>query len=589
MEHMLTWLKNIPVSDYTPKSLICLREGYSLKLFFHDVFAGVSVSIIALPLALAFAIGSGVDPERGVYTAIVAGFLISLLGGSRVQIAGPTGTSIVLVFATVQKHGYEGLALATFMAGIMLILMGIARLGVLLKFIPYSVTTGFTAGMALIIFTSQIKDFFGLDLDHVPPEFLLKCKYYCLNAHTFTPWAAGISLVTLGIIFLLKRFAPKFPGAIFAIFIATLLTGLFNIPLETIQSKFGNIPSSLPLPTFPSISLDFVREVFPDAIGIALLGAIESLLSAVIADGMTGHRHRSNCELVAQGIGNVGSIIFGGIPATGAVARTSANIRLGAKTPFAGMIHALTLLLLIMIFAPWASQIPLAALSAVLVYVAWTISDIPQFMHIVKGPRGDAVVLIITFALTVLVDIIVAVEVGVLLSAFLFLKKMTDKTTVEASTVVIQESHNEKPELSHNTILFRNDIPNDTVVFEIKGPFFYSVSEMLMDTLTNLDEVPRVFVLRLRDVPLVDMTGIHALKQFADKCKKEEIIFLVTEVRKDVKDLFSITKLDKAIEPQHFFSTLEGALNHAKKTEAAVDLPQRPKRERIKDKGSSHA
>lgn len=560
---MLAWLSKLRLPDLTPKSVICFREGYTLNLFWHDLFAGVSVGVIALPLALAFAIGSGVEPEQGLYTAIVAGFLISLLGGSRVQIAGPTGAFIVLVYAIVQRHGYDGLALATFLAGIMLILMGLLRCGALLKFIPFSVTTGFTTGLALVIFMSQIKDFFGIDLDNVPPKFVDKCWILCLNAHTYSPWAAGMSITTLTMIFILRYYFPKFPGAIFGIVAATLITSFFSLPLETIASKFGEIPS-FPLPTFPSFSLGQVRAVFPDAIAIALLGAIESLLSAVIADGMTGQRHRSNCELVAQGFGNIGSVIFFGIPASGGIARTSANIRLGAKTPMAGMIHAVTLLLLIVVFAPWASLIPLPTLSAVLVYIAWNMSELHQFIHILKGRSGDALILVTTFALTVLVDIVAAVQVGVVLSAVLFLKKMTDKTIVRVVRMIEKENVTEGPGVGNGEILFRDDVPKDTVVFEIKGPFFYSVADLLVDTLGHLPTKPRVFILRMRDVPLVDATGINALKQFANKCKRENIIFLVSELQKEIAEEFKRTHLDEIIGSERLFHNIDSALDYDK-------------------------
>lgn len=418
---MRKFLSAFNFRDYTPKSIICLQEGYSCDCFLSDLFAGVSVGVIALPLALAFAIGSGVTPERGLFTAIIAGFLISLLGGSRVQIGGPTGAFVIIVYTIVQKHGYEGLVIATVMAGFMMILMGLARFGILLKFIPHPVITGFTTGIALTIFVSQIKDFFGLNIDKVPPEFIEKCGLYCQKIHTTNFWALSVALTILTMIFGLRRLWPKFPGVIFAIILATSAAYFFKFPLESIESKFGEIPRMLPSPTFPSLSYERIQELFPSAITIAMLGAIESLLSAAVADGVTGHRHRSNCELVAQGFANISSIIFGGIPATGAIARTSANIRLGAKTPIAGMIHAVTLLLLMVFFAPYAAKIPLCCLSAVLVYVAWNMSELDHFVHILKGQWSEAFVLVTTFLLTVLIDLTVAVSIGVIVSAILSL------------------------------------------------------------------------------------------------------------------------------------------------------------------------
>ncbi len=319
--------------DFIPKSIVCFREGYSREYFFNDLFAGISVGVIALPLALAFAIGSGVTPEKGLFTAIVAGFLISLLGGSRVQIAGPTGAFVVVIYAIIQKHGYDGLALATLIAAVLMILMGLARFGVLLKFIPYPVTTGFTTGIAFVILFSQIKDFFGLEAEKIPPEFLEKCNLYCQIAHTWNLWALLIAAITTALIFILRHYRPRWPVVIIAITITTAATYFFHLPIETIESKFGEIPKVLPSPGLPHFSYELFKQVFPDAITIALLGAIESLLSAVVADGMIGTRHKSNTELIAQGLGNIGSVVFGGIPATGAIARTSANIRMGAKTP----------------------------------------------------------------------------------------------------------------------------------------------------------------------------------------------------------------------------------------------------------------
>lgn len=504
-----------------------MQEGYSWNVFSHDLFAGMSVGVIALPLALAFAIASGVPPEKGLFTAIVAGFLISFLGGSRVQIGGPTGAFVVIIYAVIQKFGYDGLALATLIAAFLMIAMGLARFGVLLKFIPYPVTVGFTTGIAVVIFSSQVKDFFGLQIDNVPPEFLEKCKIFCQFAHTWNVWALIISSFTLILIFLLRRFYPKLPGTILAVSLATLLAQVFQLPLISIEDKFGEIPRFLPEPALPHFSYDLLKAVFPDAITIALLGAIESLLSAVVADGITGHRHRSNCELVAQGLANIGSILFGGIPATGAIARTNANIRLGAKTPVAGMVHAVTLLCIMIFCAPLAGKIPLAALSAVLIFVAWNMSELPHFFEIMKGQFGDSVVLVITFLLTVLIDLAVAVQIGVILAAVIFLKRMTDRTTIEACKILIEENNHEKPD-RHDDDLLKAGTSSDVVVFEIKGPFFYSVSDLLDETLLRLDDVPRVFILRLNQTPLIDATGIRAIKQFSKKCESKGIDFRIS-------------------------------------------------------------
>lgn len=557
-------LSNYRFQDYIPKLFLCFKEGYSKKYFFNDLFAGISVGVIALPLALAFAIGSGVPPERGLFTAIVAGFLISLLGGSRVQIGGPTGAFVIVVYTIIQKHGYDGLAVATIIAGILMILMGISRFGVFLKFIPFPVTTGFTTGIALVIFTSQIKDFFGLQINEVPPQFLEKCTIFCLQAYTWNKWAFLVASSTLVLIFVLRKCYPKIPGAILAIVFATAVSYVFSLPLETIQSKFGEIPRVLPTPSFPSISYDLIKNVFPDAITIALLGAIESLLSAVVADGMTGNRHRSNCELVAQGLANIGSIIFGGIPATGAIARTSANIRMGAKTPVAGMVHSLTLLLLMLLLAPLAAKIPLCALSAVLIYVAWNMSELGHFIEILKSQKSEALILLTTFLLTVLIDLSVAVQVGVILAAVIFVKKMTDNTSVEVCRILIDENNHETTELKDSEILFRKDIPEDVTVFEINGPFFYSVADLLSETLIRLDKMPSVFILRMRKVPIVDTTGIRALKEFKLKCDQKGIIFLLSGLPEKIREKFKNTSVEATIGKDHIFSDIDSALSYVK-------------------------
>lgn len=513
--------------DYIPKFFICMKEGYSWETFRHDLFAGVSVGMIALPLALAFAIGSGVTPEKGLFTAIIAGFLISFLGGSRVQIGGPTGAFVIIIFEIIQRNGYEGLALATLVGAFMMILMGVARLGVLLKFIPFPVTVGFTTGIAVVIFSSQLKEFFGLEIDKLPPAFLEKCNLLCQFAHTWNGPTFIISFSTLVLIFLLRYLNPKIPGVILSVVLATIAVQLFGLEVTTIQDKFGEIPRLLPKPSIPYFSYDLLKKVFPDAITIALLGSIESLLSAVVADGMTGHKHRSNCELVAQGFANIGSIIFGGIPATGAIARTSANIRFGAKTPVAGMIHALTLFCVMLFLAPYAGTVPLAALSAVLIVVAWNMSEAHHFLEILKGQKGDALVLLITFLLTVLIDLTVAVQVGVLLSAVLFLKHMTDKTTIQASQILLKENKEEGPERDD---LINIKVPKDVAIFEIRGPFFYTIADVLDETLIRLGFKPRVFILRLNHTPLIDATGIQAIKKFNAKCQKKGIDFCLSDV-----------------------------------------------------------
>lgn len=546
--------------EYIPKTFICLREGYSFSLFLNDLFAGITVGIIALPLAMAFAIGSGVSPEKGLFTAIIAGFLISFLGGSRVQIGGPTGAFVVIVYGIVQQYGYDGLAVATLIGGLLIILMGLFRCGVLLRFIPYPVTTGFTTGIAVTIFSAQVKDFLGLKLDKVPAEFLEKWSAYFSHMHTCSFCSLILAASTLAFIFILRHFYPRFPGTILAIILATVVTFVWDLPIETIQTKFGGIPNTLPFPTLPFITLERIQEVFPAAITIALLGGIESLLSAMVADGMTGHRHRSNSELVAQGLANIGSVLFGGIPATGAIARTTANIKMGAKTPVAGIIHAMTLLLLMAFLSPLAAKVPLAGLSAILIFVAWNMSEIPHFIEILRSEWSDALVLVLTFLLTILIDLTVAVQVGVILSAILFLKKMSDSTSIEACRILISEEGNQIPEAHDGEILFRQDVPSDVIVFEMKGPFFFGVSDLLNETLRRLPEKPRVFILRMRQVPMIDTTGLQALKRFTLKCKGEGILFLISGAQPAVVSLLKTTKLEELIGVSHLFPHIDGAL-----------------------------
>lgn len=546
--------------DFIPKSFSCFKEGYSKNYLYHDLFAGISIGVISLPLCLAFAIASGVSPDRGLFTAIVAGFLISLLGGSRVQIGGPTSAFVVVIYATVEKHGYEGLALATLIAAVLLIIMGLARFGILLKFIPFAVTTGFTTGIAFLLVFSQIKDFFGLEADKVPPTFIGKCNLYCQIVHTWNIWAIFIAFSTLIFIFGFRYYLPKWPGPVFAIVLAMVATHFFGLPIETVVSKFGEISTGLPHISLPFFSYELFKNVFPDAITIALLGAIESLLSASVADALIGTKHRSNMELVAQGFANIGSVLFGGIPATGAISRTAANIKFGAKTPAAGMIHSITVLLLILFCSEIAGKIPLASLAGVLIFIAWNMSELPHFVEIIRGNRMDAVILLTTFFLTILVDLSTAVQVGIILSAMDFIKKMTNETSVKIYKELLYE--NEHEGAVKDSIPY--DLPDDVVVFEIAGPFFYSVADLLDEALQQLDQNPRVFLLRLNKTSLIDSTGLRAIKKFALKCQSKGIQFFISDLDKNYFELFQKINLEELIGPNHLFKDFNSALAQAK-------------------------
>lgn len=495
--------------EFIPKSFFFLRK-YNLSYFKKDLTAGFTVGIVALPLALAFAMASGVAPERGLYTAIIAGFLISFLGGSRVQIGGPTGAFVVIVYSVVQRHGYEGLVLATFLAALMLIVLGILRFGTLIKYVPLPLITGFTTGIALIIFSSQIKDFFGLNIQTVPADFIEKWGAYFNAFPSWDPTTFVVALSSLLTIILLRRYFPKLPWGITAIVLATAVCWGFGLDVATIGSRFGELPRTLPSPSF-NIDFSRIRDVFPDAITIALLAGIESLLSAVIADNMIGTRHKSNCELIAQGIANLGSVIFGGIPATGAIARTATNIKTGAQTPVAGMIHAVVLFLCLLFLSPLAEHIPLAALAAVLVTVAWNMSELHHFRSLLKAQIGDVTILLAAFFLTVFIDITVAVEVGVVLAAFFFMKRMSDRPHVISA-------HSKNPQEGIET-------------YELRGPFFFGVADQLKDVFQNLETIPKIFILRMEHVPVLDATGLHALQEFHRRCEQEKTKLVLSEVQ----------------------------------------------------------
>jgi len=519
---------------------------YSRESFIKDLIAGLTVGIVALPLAMAFSIAAGASPTQGLYTAIFAGFFISFLGGSRYQIGGPTGAFVVIIYGIFSRHGMEGLVLATILAGLMLILMGISGLGKLIKFIPYPVTTGFTTGIGLLIFSQQVKDFLGLDIAKVSPEFFEKWAQYIEHLGTFDPLTLSVGLGTILIIMLIRQFFPRIPASVVGVAIATLVCFFFSLPVETIGSRFGGIPSTLPAPSLPAFHWSTLKAVFPDAITIALLAAIESLLSAVVADGMTGDRHNANMELLAQGLGNMASALFGGIPATGAIARTATNIKSGAVSPIAGMVHALTLLLFMLFLAPVASVIPLASLSAVLMVVAWDMSELHRFVRIIKkSPRSDMLVLLTTFVLTVVIDLTVAVEVGVVLAAFLFLRRMVETAEIKPGTpsVGAEIVYGSTTELPHE----QPRHPKDVEIYEITGPFFFGVADLLQDTLMTLEKKPRAFILRLPQVPAIDSTGIAALESFLSYCKKHGIQLYLSEVREQPK---------KALERSGFIETL---------------------------------
>ncbi|MEF3192059.1 MAG: sulfate permease [Campylobacterales bacterium] len=538
----------------SPALLESLQEGYSRSLFVRDALAGLTVAIVALPLAMAIAIASNMPPERGIYTAIVAGFLISALGGSRYQIGGPTAAFIVTVSLVAARHGYEGLVLATVMAGAMLIVFAFLGAGKLLKFIPYPVITGFTSGIALLIFFTQIKEFLGLTYSGTAIDFLHRFQAYLGALHTTNPWALIVGLVSIGIIVATQRLVPRIPGPIVVVIISSLAVWAFDIPVETIEERFGALPVSLPIPTWSEFTFEKARIVFPDAVTIAVLAGLESLLSAVVADGMTGSRHKSDAELFGQGVANIASGLFGGIPATGAIARTATNIRSGAKTPVAGMMHAVWLLLFLLLFAPLIVKVPLAALSAILMVVAWNMSEIKHVRKIWKAPREDRAVLLTTFVLTVLVDLNFAVQVGIAMAALLFINKLMQSTQIE-DLVAVQDD----PDATS-----RKEIPDGVEVYELSGPLFFGVANKLLDTLRLLEKPPRVFILRMRHVPIVDAAGLHTLEEMARHCKRDGTVLILSGVRPEVRRFLSKSGLERMLGAENIVGHIDDALRRAR-------------------------
>lgn len=501
---------------FTPKLVTVLREGYTLKDLRADAVAGLTVAIVALPLSMAIAIAAGVSPERGLYTAIIGGFLVSALGGSRFQIGGPAGAFIVLMALIVEKHGLDGLVLATLIAGLILLAVGFLRLGTYVKYIPYPVTVGFTAAIAIVIFASQLKELLGLSLPEEPAAFLPKLEALWSALPTFNPAAAAIALFSVGVIVVLRKVRPTWPGFLIAVALAALVTALLKLDVATIATRFGSVPSGLPDPVLPPFSLAKMSAVFPDAVAIAVLGAIESLLSAVVADGMSGRRHRSNCELVAQGVANVASASFGGIPVTGTIARTATNVRCGAKGPVAGVLHSLYLLLFMLVAAPLLGFVPLASLGAVLAVVAWNMAERRDFMVLLRASAGDRVVLLATFLLTIFVDLSTGIAVGVVLGAFLFLHRMAETVEVETHAQLIAEDRadDDADRTSYDPATAAD---RDVIVYRISGAFFFGATATVSAVLDRIGQLPHVLVLDFAEVPVVDSTAAKALEKFAER------------------------------------------------------------------------
>lgn len=546
---------------FVPK-LVTTLKTYDRRQFAADLSAGVIVGIVALPLAIAFAIASGVQPERGLYTAIVAGFLISVLGGSRVQIGGPTGAFVVIIYGIVQQYGLPGLTVATLMAGAILIALGVARMGNFLKYIPHPLIIGFTSGIAVIIFSSQVKDFLGLQMGDVPAEFFAKWVAFARHAATLNWYAFGIGIFSLAIILLWPRVNRRIPGAFIALVVSTVLVRLLELPVETVSSRFGELKMALPRPVVPDLSFAEITQLVSPAFSIAMLGAIESLLSAVVADGMIGSRHRSNVELIAQGIANIASSLFGGLPATGAIARTATNVKNGGRTPVAGITHAVTLLLITVFFGRLAGFIPMPTLAAILVVVAYHMSEWRTFVAELRAPRGDVAVLLTTFMLTVVVDLTVAIEVGMVLAAFLFMHRMAEVSNVSAVTRALRDEGGHRDE-DANSVASRQ-IPPGIEVFEIGGAFFFGAAERFKDTLATIAEKPKVLVLRMRDVSLLDSSGLRALREVVHRCQRERTLVLISEIHSQPLAVLERSALWSELGEDAIFMDLDSALDRAR-------------------------
>ena len=545
---------------FKPK-LLQMLSGYNRTTFTADLFAGITVGLIALPLAMAFAIASGVPPERGIFTAIVAGFIVSSLGGSRVQIGGPTGAFVVIVSSILAGYGYEGLVYCMLMAGMLLIALGFFRMGGLIRFIPFPVTTGFTTGIAVIIFSTQIRDLLGLRIEDIPAGFIEQWYTYISHIRTLDPTTTAVGLGTIIIILLVRRYFPRFPAMLIAMIAVSAVTAWLGLDIATIGSRFGDLPRSLPAPHLPGFEWSKIRELVSPAFTVAMLAAIESLLSATVADGMTGFRHKPNVELVAQGIANIASAIFGGIPATGAIARTAANVKSGARTPIAGIIHAVVLVLLLITIAPFAKLIPLAVLAAILIVVSYNMSELKNFRSFIHLPRSDVMVLFSTFMLTVMVDLVVAVEVGLALAALLFIRRMSEVSNVGMITRDLRGDDVESPDA--NSIAVRQ-VPDNVEVFEIQGPFFFGAADRFRDVIRRLDRSVSIIILRMRNVPAIDATGLHVLNEFNHRCMRDGMKLILSGVHSQPLDAMIKSGLLEEIGMENVHGHIDDALDRAR-------------------------
>lgn len=546
---------------YKPKLISLLDDkenGFSKEQFFKDLIAGIIVAIIALPLSIALGISSGVSPEKGLITAIIAGFIISLLGGSRVQIGGPTGAFVVIVFGIIQNHGVDGLIIATFMAGIILVLFGLLRFGSLIKYIPYPITVGFTSGIAVTLFSTQVKDFLGLSMTKTPSEFIPKWEAYISHMNTTNLYTLAIGLLALIILIFWPKINKKIPGSLIALIVTTLVVFIFNLPVATIGSQFGKISSNIPMPHIPNLNLNTLKALIGPAFTIALLGGIESLLSAVVSDGMIGDKHNSNAELIAQGIANMGSSLFGGIPATGAIARTAANVKNGGRTPISGIVHSITLLLIMLVFMPLAKFIPLTTLSAILIIVSYNMSEWRTFKAILKAPKSDIAILLTTFFLTVLFDLVIAIGIGMVVSMCLFMRRVA--TSIEVNELNESDCSDKS---NIDTDMENLKVGENVLVYDIRGHLFFGAVDTFMNTMKEINDDAKVLVLRMRHTKTLDVTGYKQIKNIALSCKSRNMTLIISELQEQPKKVMRLMGSIDTLGEDHFATNFDEALEKA--------------------------
>jgi SulP family sulfate permease len=543
------------MNELKPK-LFEVMKGYTRQQLIRDIISGIIVAIIALPLSIALAIASGVGPEQGLYTAIIAGFFISFFGGSRVQIGGPTAAFVVIIYGIVTEYGANGLIVATILAGIILIVMGVCHFGALIKYIPYTITTGFTCGIAVTLFVGQLKDFFGLSLESVPSEFLPKVSAYIKNIGTINWTATIVGLAAVAIMLIWPKITDKIPGSLVAIILTTAVVYFANLPVNTIGSVYGELSSSFPTPTLPQVSFGLIRQMLSPAFTIAILAGIESLLSAVVSDGMIGDTHKSNAELVGQGLGNIFSGLFGGIPATGAIARTAANVRNGGRTPIAGIVHCITLTIILLALMPLAALIPMTTLAAVLLVVAANMADWSSFFHLCKtAPKSDVIVLVATFGLTVIFDLVVAIEVGVVLAALLFMKRMSETADVKAW------KYPEEPDITPGEAEKLRNVPKSIRVFEISGPLFFAAADQLLSI--NSKQYTKVIIIRMRAVPAIDASAMRSLRELVTRAHKKNITMVFSHVNEQPLHVMEKDGFLDYVGKEHFRANIVEALDYA--------------------------